>query len=374
MKCQCCQAENADSQAFCGQCGAKLERICPNCGISNPTHYRYCGKCSHELSAPKGKSRNLRDGKGKGRRILRNFLIAFACILVVVIAGIVFLNNGLPTYQQGTVVYSPVPVQQSPSAPSSISGQANSHSQITIGWVDTSYNENGFKIYRNGSLVGSVGPNVTVFQDTGLQYGTTYTYSVAAYNGVGEIRSATTIQVKTLNPPIVVTLDKIGVLFDHDPWPKGAGEIYLFIAVSDGKGEPVTIRVPANAYISLNDNETKDIGEQVFSSDCIGDELKIVGIAFESDDPLFEGIVNLASQVLLSKIGGVAASILTTLFSQSQPTEDNGALMELRESSADDLVGAIEKTWTSLDKWGLGSYEEVTSGDLRLWFTISVPK
>jgi hypothetical protein len=219
-----------------------------------------------------------------------------------------------------------------------------------------------------------VGPNVTVFQDAGLQYGTTYTYSVAAYNGVGEIRSATTIQVKTLNPPIVVTLDKIGVLFDHDPWPKGAGEIYLFIAVSDGKGEPVTIRVPANAYISLNDNETKDIGEQVFSSDCIGDELKIVGIAFESDDPLFEGIVNLAGQVLLSKIGGVAAGILTTLFSQSQPTEDNGALMGLRESSADDLVGAIEKTWTSSDKWGLGSYEEVTSGDLRLWFTISVPK
>lgn len=374
MKCLRCQAENADSQAFCGQCGAKLEKICPDCGISNPAHYKYCGRCSHELSALNGKSHKTRDGKGNRRHILRNFLISFACVLVVIAVGIVLVNTVPPIYQNSATVYSPVQVRQSPSAPSNVSGQANSRSQITIYWVDTSYNEDGFKIYRNYTLVGSVGPNVTVFQDTGLQYGTTYTYSVAAYNDVGEARSTANIQVETLNPPIAVTLDKIGVLFDHDPWPKGAGEIYLLLAVSDGQGEPITIRVPSNGYISLNDNETIDIGEQIFSNDCVGDELKIVGVAFESDDPLFEGIVNIAGQMLFSKIGGAASSILTTIFSQSQPTEDNAALLGLRESPADDLVGAIEKTYTSSEKWGSGSYEEVTSGDLRLWFTISVPK
>lgn len=373
MKCLRCEAENSDSQTFCGHCGAKLEKICSNCGVNNPTHYKYCGRCSHELLVSNEKSHKTSDGKGKRRHILRNFLIVFACILVIVIAGILFLNNGLPTYQQGVTSYSPVQVQQSPSAPSSISGQANSCSEITIGWVDNSYNEDGFKIYRNGSLIGSVGPNITAFPDTGLQYATTYTYSVAAYNGVGASRSATAIQVKTLNPPIVVTLDKIGVLFDHDPWPKGAGEIYLFLAVSDGTAEPVTIRIPANKYIILNDNETQNIGEQVFSSSCVGDELKILGIAFESDDPLVEGLIKLAGELLVSKIGGVAASILTGIFSQSQPTADNGALMQLRESPADDFVGAIERTWTSSEKWGLGSYEDVTSGDLRLWFTISIP-
>jgi hypothetical protein len=325
------------------------------------------------LSAPNDKPRKPGDGKGKQRHILRNFLIAFACLLVVIAVGIVLVNIGLPTYQRGVADYSSVQLQGPPSAPSNISGQPNSRSQITICWADTSFNEDGFKIYRNGYLVGSVGPNITAFQDAGLQYGTTYAYSVAAYNAAGEVRSAATIQVKTLNPPIVVRLDTIGVLFDHDPWPKGAGEMYLLLAVSDGKGEPVTIRVPSNSYISLNDNETKDIGEQVFSTDCIGDELRIVGIAFESDDPLFEGLVNLAGQMALSQIGGIAASIFTAIFSQGQPTEDNGALMQLRESSADDLVGAIDKTWTSAEKWGLGSYKEVTSGDLRLWFTISVP-
>jgi ribosomal protein L40E len=373
MKCLKCQADNADNQVFCGQCGAKLEKICPDCGTSNPVRYRYCGKCSHELSVTNGKSRSAKDGKKK-RHILRNFFIAFACVFAVIAIGIVLANTVLPAYQNATTVYAPVQVPQSPSAPSNVSGQANSRSQITIYWVDTSYNEDGFRIYRNGTFVGSVGSNVTAFQDTGLQYGTKYAYSVAAYNGVGEARSAATIQVKTLNPPIVVTLDKIGVIFDHDPFPKGAGEIYLLLAVSDGEGEPVTIRVPSNGYISLNDNETIDLGEQIFSSYCVGDELRIVGVAFESDDPIFEGIVNIAGQVLFSKIGGAASSILTTIFSQGQPTEDNSALLGLRESSADDLVGAIEKTYTSSEKWGLGSYEVVTSGDLMLWFTISMPK
>jgi len=371
MKCLKCQADNADNKLFCGQCGAKLEKICPHCGTSNPIHYRYCGKCSHELSLTKGKSRGTTASKGK-RHVLRNLLIAFACIFALIAVGFVLANTVLPAYQHAATVYAPVQVPQSPSAPSNVSGQANSRSQITVRWADTSYNEDGFRIYRNGTLAGSVGSNVTTFQDTGLQYGTTYSYSVAAYNSVGEARSATTVQVKTLNPPIIVTLDRIGVISDHDPWPKGAGEIYLRLAVGDGNGEPVTIRVPAEAYISLNDNETFDIGAQVFSSNCIGDELKIVGIAFESDDPVFEGLVKLAG---LLKIGGAWASLLTSFYSGSQSVEDNAAIMKLAEySSSDDLVGVIEKTWTSSEKWGLGSYEEVSSGDLILWFTISVPK
>jgi len=57
----------------------------------------------------------------------------------------------------------------------------------------------------------------------------------------------------------------------------------------------------------------------------------------------------------------------------SQPSEsDEGAPMELAESTSDDFVGAIERTFTSTDKWGVGSYQDVSSGDLRLWFTISL--
>ena len=36
MKCQKCQTENPEGVEFCGECGAKLEKICPHCNSSNP--------------------------------------------------------------------------------------------------------------------------------------------------------------------------------------------------------------------------------------------------------------------------------------------------------------------------------------------------
>ena len=158
----------------------------------------------------------------------------------------------------------PLPfIKKAPTAPGGLSGQANSYSEIALRWVDNSDNEAGFKIYRNGILIESVVVNVTTFFDIGLQYGTTYTYSVSAYNDVGETRSTTNAQIKTFNPPIVITLDRIGVIKDHDPWPKGAGEIYMYLAISDGKSQPQIIRIPSSQTITLNDNESKDIQQQV---------------------------------------------------------------------------------------------------------------
>ena len=37
---------------FCGKCGAKLERLCPQCNFSNPAQYEFCGKCGHKLTVP----------------------------------------------------------------------------------------------------------------------------------------------------------------------------------------------------------------------------------------------------------------------------------------------------------------------------------
>ncbi|MBN2463743.1 MAG: zinc ribbon domain-containing protein [Dehalococcoidia bacterium] len=378
MKCLKCQADNPDSQKFCGECGAKLERVCQKCGASNLPKYSFCGKCGYDLSTPSGKSHNTKNGKTTKRHTLRNFLIAFTCILVVAAIGTILINMGLPTYQQGAITYPPAPIQQSPSAPSNLSGHANSHSQITIRWADSSYNEDGFRIYRNDLPIGSVGPNANIFQDTGLQSGTAYNYSVAAYNGAGEVKSATTIQVKTLNPPILVTLDRIGVLFDHDPWPKGTGEIYLYLAISDGNGEPQVTRVPATqgTEIELNDNETKEIHQQIFSTNCVGDELKIVAVAFESDDPMVEALVNLLRGALTQYLSGGTGEVLNMIdiLLASNPSADEGSPQGITgESPADDFVGAIEETWTSASRWGVGSQSYVSSGDLQLWFTISMP-
>jgi hypothetical protein len=34
MKCAKCRIDNPDAQKFYGECGKKLEKICPNCSFS----------------------------------------------------------------------------------------------------------------------------------------------------------------------------------------------------------------------------------------------------------------------------------------------------------------------------------------------------
>jgi hypothetical protein len=253
-------------------------------------------------------------------------------------------------------------------------GQANSYSQITIQWIDNSNNEDGFRIYRNGNLIASVDSDITTFQDSNLEYATVYGYSVAAYNQYGETRYSSTVPIGTLNPPIVVTLGGIGVISDHD-W-LGAGDIYVYIAITDGTGEPQLIRVPSSGTLYLNDNESGEVYQQLFSRDLVGDELSILAIAFESDDPVVAQLANMLKEAIVLYLAtkgldiSVGISLLTALL-QSPPSQDEEGYQELAESTADDFVGAIERTWTSEEDWGIGSHADVRNGDLRLWFTVS---
>ena len=79
-----------------------------------------------------------------------------------------------------------VPPPAAPAAPSGLWAQAGSQTEMNLGWVDNSGNEDGFKIYRDGQLIKTLGGNRTRWLDTGLHCGTTYQYYVTAYNGNGE--------------------------------------------------------------------------------------------------------------------------------------------------------------------------------------------
>lgn len=84
-----------------------------------------------------------------------------------------------------------------PAAPSNLSAQATSCNQVTLYWTDNSGNEEGYKIYRNGSYVGQVGMNATSYQDTGLSENTTYSYYVRAFRGSIESDTSNTVNVTT---------------------------------------------------------------------------------------------------------------------------------------------------------------------------------
>jgi len=49
MQCPKCQFENPEGIKFCGECGAKLERLCLDCNSSNPPNFKFCGECGHKL-------------------------------------------------------------------------------------------------------------------------------------------------------------------------------------------------------------------------------------------------------------------------------------------------------------------------------------
>jgi hypothetical protein len=303
----------------------------------------------------------------KSRRAWLLFLVPVVVVIVVLLA---IFPRGDPYLPLPSIIHG---VRTPPTAPSALSGQADSYSEITIQWIDNSNNEDGFRIYRNGALVESLGPDITTFQDSNLAYATVYTYLVTAYNEYGETQCSITLPIKTLNPPVVVTLGGIGVIFDHDPSVKGAGEIYVYIVMTDGTSEPQLIRVPSSGAIDLSDNESREARQQLFAADSVGDELRIAAVAFESDDPAVAQLVDLLTNTLVSYLSGgagVAVNVLVALL-QSQPSENEDTYQEMAESAADDFVGAIEQTWTSGEDWGIGSHADVRNGDLRLWFTIS---
>ena len=78
--------------------------------------------------------------------------------------------------------------------PEELSTSAASTSQIDISWgvADPTASPAGYRIYRDGSEIDTVEPEVTTFSDTDLSAGTQYCYTVVAFDDTGLESPATT--------------------------------------------------------------------------------------------------------------------------------------------------------------------------------------
>lgn len=105
---------------------------------------------------------------------------------------------------------SPASILLPPLAPGHLTASVVSASQIHMVWTDNSSSEIGFSIDRSsdGSVwqtLGSVGSNVTTYDDTGLAQGTSYFYRVSAFNSTGSSSYAAAPPTTTdYNTPTVV--------------------------------------------------------------------------------------------------------------------------------------------------------------------------
>jgi len=79
-------------------------------------------------------------------------------------------------------------------APSAFSAY-ESGNDVDLYWTDNASNEDGYRIYRDGTNIASLSSNTESYSDTGLSYDTTYNYEVEAYTShttASDTTSATT--------------------------------------------------------------------------------------------------------------------------------------------------------------------------------------
>jgi len=84
----------------------------------------------------------------------------------------------------------PPPDTTAPSVPSGLTATAVSSSSVSLSWTASTDNVggtgvSGYRVYRNGSLVGTTA--LTSYSDTGLVASTLYAYEVAAYDGASNV-------------------------------------------------------------------------------------------------------------------------------------------------------------------------------------------
>ena len=84
-----------------------------------------------------------------------------------------------------------------PAAPSGLGVQAGACRQLNLAWNDNSGSEEGFRIFRNGVSIGTVGADTTEYQDTGVDPSTSYTYHVEAYRGDIDSQPSGAVDVTT---------------------------------------------------------------------------------------------------------------------------------------------------------------------------------
>src|SRR5919106_4307479 len=104
------------------------------------------------------------------------------------------------------------PDTQAPSTPTGLSATAVSQTRVDLSWTASTDNVGvtGYEIFRNGSLLTSIG-NVTTYSDTSVSSSTTYSYQVRAKDAAGNVSafsapaSATTPAAPDTEAPSIPT-------------------------------------------------------------------------------------------------------------------------------------------------------------------------
>jgi len=97
------------------------------------------------------------------------------------------------------------PAPSPPTVPTNLHGTGSTTSTISMAWTASTDNigVEGYRVYRNGVIVGTTAG--TTYTDSGLNYTTSYTYEVDAYDGVPSYSAKSTPVVLSTQTPSYYT-------------------------------------------------------------------------------------------------------------------------------------------------------------------------
>jgi len=87
-----------------------------------------------------------------------------------------------------------------PTAPTGLSVTGSTSSTVSLTWTASSNSPTGYKVFRNGTQVGTT--TGTTYTDTGLSASTSYTYYVEAYNTAGTSAASSSVTGTTGAPGV----------------------------------------------------------------------------------------------------------------------------------------------------------------------------
>lgn len=164
-----------------------------------------------------------------------------------------------------------------PLSPTNLVATVISNTQVNLSWKDNSTNETGFRIERkvgtgNYSTISNGSVDVTVYKDSGLLTGTSYTYRVSAFNAVGPsitYSNEVTIVTSSSTTPSLPILTTRNVTDTTGVSAVSGGNI-----TSDG-GSPISARglvwsTSPNPTISLPTKTVEGSGNGNFVSNITG--------------------------------------------------------------------------------------------------------
>ncbi|MTI39019.1 fibronectin type III domain-containing protein, partial [Fulvivirga lutimaris] len=138
-----------------------------------------------------------------------------------------------------------------PASPGNLTASLTPTNGVLLEWTDIAFNEQGYKVYRSSlgeaeQEIGTVGVDVTEYEDISVLGHTTYSYRVSAYSGNGE-SSTPSIEISTNNniPEFELELEQT-VLVDI--------QTNMDVVVTDFDGDRVEVSFvnlpPFGSYIS----------------------------------------------------------------------------------------------------------------------------